>query len=131
MIHRALFGSIERFLGILIEQHAGHLPFWLSPSQVVIATISEFVVDYANDIMKKLKSFGINVILDSRNEKIGYKVREHSVEKVNIIVTIGDKEKSTESVAIRELGSTENKMMALDEFIKYVQDLSVMPSQGI
>ncbi len=131
MIHRALFGSIERFLGILIEQYGGHLPFWLSPAQVVIATISESVTDYANDIMKKLKSFGINVTLDSRSEKIGYKVREHSIAKVNIIVTVGDKEQSNNCVAIRELGNSENKTMSVDEFIKYVCELAIMPSLGM
>ena len=131
MIHRALFGSIERFLGILIEQHAGHLPFWLSPSQIVIAKINESVTDYANDIMNKLKSCGLNVSVDNRNEKIGYKVREHSVAKVNIILTIGDKEKSENMITFRELGENENKKMSLDEFIKYVCNLSQMPSMGM
>ena len=128
MIHRALFGSIERFLGILIEHHAGRLPFWLSPNQVVIAPIAEAFNDYADEIEAKLKEAGIYTTKDLRNEKISYKIREHSLQKANIIAIIGEKEKTEKTITIREIGSDENKTYKLEEFIEKVKKDSRMPN---
>jgi len=89
MLHRAILGSIERFLGILIEQHAGALPAWLAPQQVMVATIVSDANDYANEVVAALRSAGMRADLDLRNEKIGYKVREHSLQKIPAILCIG------------------------------------------
>ncbi|GIS24971.1 MAG: hypothetical protein CM15mP126_2140 [Gammaproteobacteria bacterium] len=94
MIHRAVLGSFERFIGILIENYAGKLPFWLAPKQVVVASIVSDVNDYAEEIASRLKKQGIRTEVDLRNEKIGYKVREHSTKKVPFIFAVGNNEKS-------------------------------------
>ena len=120
MIHRAVLGSFERFIGILIENYAGKLPFWLAPQQVVVASIISEVNDYALEVGKLLKQKGIRADIDLRNEKIGYKVREHSSKKVPFIFAIGKKEKTDKSLSIRQIGSTDTKSISLDEGIEYI-----------
>ena len=110
MLHRALFGSLERFTGILIEHYSGHLPLWLSPIQVMVATITSDSDDYGYEVVKELKSLGIRTEIDIRNEKIGYKIREHSNAKIPIIIAIGKKEAEEKSVSVRRLGSQETKI---------------------
>jgi len=116
MLHRAIVGSLERFIGILIEQHAGALPAWLAPVQAVIACISEGQADYAADVAKSLQKQGVRVHLDLRNEKITYKIREHSLQKVPYILVVGDKEKANGSVAVRARGNQDLGVMPLADF---------------
>ncbi len=129
MLHRALFGSIERFLGILIENHAGKLPLWLSPEQVVVAPIVSDFDDYAEEVAKKLKAAGLLAKTDLRNEKINYKIREHSVAKIPVIAVVGAKEKENGTVTVRRLGSDKQEVMKLDDFIKTLVEEATMPSQ--
>ena len=128
MLHRALFGSLERFTGILMEHYSGHLPLWLSPIQVMVATITSDSDDYGYEVLKELKSLGIRTEIDIRNEKIGYKIREHSTTKVPIIIAIGKKETEEKSVSVRRLGSQETKSMKLDEIKNILQHESKIPS---
>ena len=120
MIHRAVLGSFERFIGILIENYAGKLPLWLAPRQVVIASIISDVNDYSVEIMNALKKEGIRAEVDIRNEKISYKVREHSSKKVPIILAIGNNEKNDRTVSIRRIGSKDTNVLKLDDAIKEI-----------
>tara|TARA_Y100000768_G_scaffold121805_2_gene89988 strand:- start:1191 stop:3122 length:1932 start_codon:yes stop_codon:yes gene_type:complete len=120
MIHRAVLGSFERFIGILIENYAGKLPFWLAPQQVVVASIISEVNDYSIEILDLLKKEGIRAKVDLRNEKISYKVREHSSKKVPIILAIGNNEKNDRTVSIRRIGSKETNILKLDNAIKEI-----------
>ena len=117
MLHRALFGSLERFTGILIEHYAGHLPFWLSPLQAVVATITSDTDEYAYEVQKVLVSKGIRAEIDTRNEKIGYKIREHSNSKVPAIIAVGKKEAQDKTVSVRRIGSSETKTFKLDDIV--------------
>jgi threonyl-tRNA synthetase len=117
MLHRAIFGSYERFIGILIEHYAGRFPVWLAPVQAVVATITSEADGYAHDVTAKLKAAGIRVESDTRNEKINYKVREHSVAKVPHLLVVGMREAEEGKVAIRSLGSDGQRIMTLDEAI--------------
>ena len=117
MLHRAIFGSYERFIGILIEHYAGRFPVWLAPVQAVVATITSEADGYAHDVTAKLKAAGIRVEADTRNEKINYKVREHSVAKVPHLLVVGMREAEEGKVAIRSLGSDGQRIMTLDEAI--------------
>lgn len=117
MLHRAILGSIERFLGILIEQHAGALPAWLAPQQVMVATIVTDANDYAQEVAKALRNAGMRAEVDLRNEKIGYKVREHSVQKIPAILCIGKREAEEGTVAVRRFGSKDQAVMKLEDFI--------------
>ena len=121
LIHRALFGSLERFLGILIEHYNGKFPFWLAPTQVTICTISEKFNNFGKEVYKKLSELDIKVEFDSRNEKINYKIREHSHKKVPIILIIGEKEKKENSVTIRELSIENQNFLKLDKAIDYIK----------
>ncbi|MDC1081794.1 threonine--tRNA ligase [Gammaproteobacteria bacterium] len=121
MIHRAILGSFERFIGILIENYSGKLPFWLAPQQVVIASIVSEVNDYALKIQTLLKEKGIRTEVDLRNEKISYKVREHSSRKVPIIMAIGKNEKANETVSIRRIGSKDTEVLDLDKALKLIE----------
>ena len=116
MLHRAIVGSLERFIGILIEQHAGALPAWLAPLQVVVASISEHTADYAADVVKTLQKQGVRVQADLRADKIGYKIREHSMQKVPYILVVGDKEKANGAVSVRARGNLDLGVMALGDF---------------
>ncbi|MDN3922904.1 threonine--tRNA ligase [Roseateles violae] len=120
MLHRAIVGSLERFIGILIEQHSGALPAWLAPTQVVIANITDAQADYVAEIVKTLQKQGLRVQADLRNEKITYKIREHSLQKVPYILVVGDKEKANGAVAVRARGNQDLGVMALEDFLSKI-----------
>ena len=120
MIHRAILGSFERFIGILIENYSGKLPFWLAPQQVVVASIVSEVNDYAIEVKELLKDCGIRAETDLRNEKISYKVRDHSSKKVPMILAIGKNEKSDKTVSIRRIGSTDTEVLDLKTAVKII-----------
>ncbi len=128
MLHRAILGSFERFLGILIEHHAGRFPMWLAPVQVVIATITNEADDYAKAVLARLKAAGIRAELDLRNEKINYKVREHSLAKVPVMLVVGKKEAENQSVALRTLGGANQEILALEDAIVKIASDSTPPS---
>lgn len=128
MLHRAVLGSLERFLGIVIESTAGYLPLWLSPHPVTVATITNAVDGYAAEVVQLLNDAGVYAELDNRNEKIGYKVREHSKAKVPVIFVIGEQEASERKVAIRRLGSQATETLALDDAIALLREQTRMPA---
>lgn len=117
MLHRALFGSLERFTGIMIEHYAGKFPFWLAPVQAVVATITDDGDEYAAEVVKALKKAGIRAEIDLRNEKISYKIREHSLKKVPVVLVIGKKEAADGTVTIRRLGQEKQETLALGDVI--------------
>ena len=125
MLHRAIVGSMERFIGILIEQHAGALPVWLAPIQVVVCNITDSQADYCREIAQKMQKLagnqGLRVDLDLRNEKITYKIREHSLQKPPYILVAGDKEKAAGTVAVRARGNKDLGVMSVDAFIELIQ----------
>ena len=127
MLHRALFGSIERFLGILIEHHAGRLPLWLSPEQVVVAPVTSDFDAYAEEVAKKLNAAGLKAKTDLRNEKITYKIREHSVAKIPVIAVVGAKEQENKTVTIRRIGSDKQEVLGLNDFIAKLVEEAKMP----
>ena len=127
MLHRALFGSIERFLGILIENHAGKLPLWLSPEQVVVCPIVSEFDDYAEEVAKALRGVGLYVSTDLRNEKINYKVREHSVAKIPVIAVVGAKERDEKTVTIRRIGSDKQEVVSLSALVETLSKEAQMP----
>jgi threonyl-tRNA synthetase len=122
MLHRAIVGSMERFIGILIENHAGAFPLWLAPEQVVVMSISEHQADYAQSVAARLIQAGWRASADLRNEKISYKIREHSLQKVPYQVVVGDKEKQAGNVAVRTRGGEDLGAMSLDDFIARLRD---------
>lgn len=115
MLHRAILGSMERFLGILIEEFSGAFPLWLAPVQVVVATISESSDAYAEQVAEELRAAGLRVETDLRSEKINYKVREHSVQKVPVIAVVGQREAEERKMALRRFGSKAQEIVTLDE----------------
>jgi threonyl-tRNA synthetase len=121
VLHRAIVGSLERFIGILIEQHAGALPAWLAPEQVIVASITEAQADYAEMIVKSLQKQGVRARSDVRNEKITYKIREHSLQKVPFILVVGDKEKANGTVAVRARGNQDLGAMPLEAFAQKIE----------
>ena len=127
MLHRAMFGSLERFTGILIEHYAGHLPLWLSPTQAVVATITSDADDYGREVVEAARKMGMRVESDLRNEKINYKVREHSSAKVPALLVIGKKEAAERLVSVRRLGSEGQQVMPLDEALKALAAEAVPP----
>ena len=127
MLHRAMFGSMERFTGILIEHYAGHLPLWLSPLQAVVATITLDADDYAREVIAAARQLGLRVEGDLRNEKINYKVREHSLAKVPALLVVGKKEAAERLVSIRRLGQEKQEVMPLDEALAALADEAVPP----
>jgi threonyl-tRNA synthetase len=127
MLHRAMFGSLERFTGIMIEHYAGHLPLWLSPLQAVVATITSDADDYARDVIASARRSGLRVEGDLRNEKINYKVREHSLAKVPALLVVGKKEAAERTVSIRRLGSDQQQTMALDAALAALAQEAVPP----
>ena len=120
MLHRAIVGSLERFIGILIEQHAGALPAWLAPVQVVVACITENQADYAGEVVKSLQKQGVRAQVDLRADKISYKIREHSLQKVPFILVVGDKEKANGAVAVRARGNQDLGVMPLADFAQKI-----------
>jgi threonyl-tRNA synthetase len=127
MIHRAMFGSLERFTGILIENYAGHFPLWLSPLQVVVAPIVSDANDYALEVVEACKAAGLRVDSDLRNEKINYKVREHSLAKVPVLLVVGKREAEERKVSIRRLGSQDQTVTGLDEALAALKDEATPP----
>jgi len=127
MIHRAMFGSLERFTGILIEHYAGHLPLWLAPVQAMVATIVSDANVYAVEVLEALHKAGLRAEADLRNEKINYKVREHSLAKVPILLVVGKREAEERTVSVRRLGGQEQQVMKLDAAVKLLEDEAVPP----
>ena len=127
MLHRAILGSLERWIGILIEQYSGRMPLWLAPTQVVICSIIDSVNDYVIEIKKSLDQSNIRNEIDTRNEKIGYKIREHSNNAVPIILVVGNQEKENNSVAVRYLGSKKQEILKLQDFIEFTYKKCVPP----
>ena len=130
MLHRAILGSFERFIGILIEHHAGRFPLWLSPVQAVVATIVSDADDYAQVVRERLAAAGLRVETDLRNEKINYKVREHSVAKVPALLVVGKREAEEGTVALRRLGSDRQEIVALDEIVARLAQEASSPDQA-
>src|SRR5215470_7756268 len=127
MLHRAMFGSLERFTGILIEHYAGHFPLWLAPTQAVVATITSDADDYASEVVANARRLGLRVEADLRNEKINYKVREHSLAKVPVLLVIGKKEAAERTVSIRRLGKEGQNVMGVDLALQTLLDEAVAP----
>ena len=130
MLHRTIFGSIERFIGILIEHFAGKFPLWLSPVQVKILPISDKFADYAYEVQKELKNLGIRVNVDARAEKIGFKIREAQLEKVPYMLVIGEKEVENNTIAVRsrdlgDLGSMK-KEEVIEKFVKEIEEKKII-----
>jgi len=121
MLHRALFGSLERFIGILIEHYEGKFPLWLSPVQAVLMNITDKQASYINDVEKRLKKKGIRVISDLRNEKVGFKIREHTLERVPYLLVAGDREMEKGELAVRTQGGDDLGVMSIDDFVAHVQ----------
>lgn len=127
MIHRAICGSMERFLGVVLEHYAGYLPLWLAPTQAVIATITSDADDYAQEVKTLATRAGLRVEADLRNEKINYKVREHSLAKIPVLLVVGKKEAAERKVSIRRLGSEKQEVISLDEALKMLAAEAVPP----
>jgi len=127
MIHRAICGSMERFLGVVLEHYAGHLPLWLAPKQAIVATITSDADDYAAEVVAAARKLGLRADGDLRNEKINYKVREHSLAKVPVLLVVGKKEAAERLVSIRRLGKEGQQVMPLDEALKTLADEAVPP----
>jgi threonyl-tRNA synthetase len=129
MLHRATLGSFERFIGILIESHAGKLPFWLAPRQVVVAAIVSDADDYCREVVAALSAKGVRAELDLRNEKINYKVREHSLGKVPVILACGMKEVEDRTVSVRRLGEKQTSVTTLDDIVATLTAEATAPDQ--
>jgi len=127
MLHRAIFGSMERFIGILIEHYAGHLPLWLSPQQAVVCSIVSDADEYARKVNTALLEAGLRSELDLRNEKINYKVREHSLAKVPLILAVGKRDQEAGTVAVRRLGSEGQQVLPLGEAIEVLKKDARVP----
>ena len=129
MIHRAMFGSLERFTAILIEHHAGHLPLWLAPVQVMVAPIVSDADAYATKVLDALKRVGVRAEADLRNEKINYKVREHSLAKVPAMLVVGKNEAAGRTVSVRRLGQEKQEVMPLDAALNALAEEAVPPDR--
>ena len=127
MLHRAMLGSIERFMGILLESTGGNLPLWLSPEPVVVTPISEKFKDYATQVVDALRGAGVYARADLRDEKVNYKIRELSLAKTPLIVVVGEKEMAARTVAVRKLGSERQEIIPLDEFVSQMKNDVKMP----
>jgi threonyl-tRNA synthetase len=127
MLHRAIFGSLERFIGVLIEHYAGAFPLWLAPVQAVVATITSDADPYAREVLAALKAAGLRAELDVRNEKINYKIREHSLAKAPLIVVVGRKEAETRQVALRRFGGEAQTIVSLDEAVATIRREALAP----
>ena len=127
MLHRAVFGTLERFIGLLIEHYEGKFPFWLAPRQVVVATITSDAEDYAQEVLQALRGAGLRAEADIRNEKINYKVREHSVGKVPVLLVVGRKEADEKTVSIRRLGSKQQVTVGLGQAVTDLRQEALAP----
>jgi threonyl-tRNA synthetase len=130
MLHRAIFGSLERFIGILIEHYAGRFPLWLAPVQIVVASITSETAEYACEVKRECAATGLRVDVDVGNEKINYKVREHSLAKVPVILVVGRREADNRSVALRRLGGKDQETLALDEAVARLSEEAAIPSSS-
>ena len=128
MLHRAIFGSFERFIGVLIEHYAGRLPLWLAPVQAVVATITQDADAYAREVFAALQAAGLRAELDLRNEKINYKIREHSLAKVPVMLVLGKREAEERTVALRRLGGKAQEVLALERVVATLQDEAAQPA---
>ena len=128
MLHRAILGSFERFIGILIEQYSGKFPIWLAPVQVSVATITNDADDYAQSVLAKLKAAGLRAQADTRNEKINLKIRELSMQKIPAVLVVGKREQEEGTVALRRLGGKDQEILALDEAIHILEEEARMPT---
>ena len=131
MVHRALYGSVERFFGVLIEHYAGAFPVWLSPVQAVMIPISERHAEYANKVASQLKEIGVRVEVDARNEKMNAKIREHAMQKVPFLLVVGDKEAEANAVNVRTRGKEKTETMPLDEFVGHIVRLTKEKAAGL
>jgi len=129
MIHRAIFGSMERFTGILLESTAGHLPLWLAPVQAMVCTIVSDADAYAEEVLAALRNAGLRAEADLRNEKINYKVREHSLTKVSALLVVGKREAEERTVSLRRLGSQQSRVLPLAEAVALLADEAVPPDR--
>jgi threonyl-tRNA synthetase len=129
MLHRAIVGSMERFIGILIEHYAGSFPLWLAPIQAVVASITDEAAAYAEEVAGELRAAGLRVVADSSNEKIGYKVREHSLAKIPVMLVAGRREAAERGVSLRRLGSPAQEALALTEAIARLKAEAAPPGQ--
>ena len=127
MLHRAILGSLERFIGMLIEHYAGRLPIWLAPVQAVVATITNEADGYANEVVQRLKAVGVRAEADTRSDKIGYKVREHSLRKVPLLFAVGGREQAERTVSLRRLGDSAQSTLSLDAAVALCQRESAPP----
>ena len=123
MVHRALYGSVERFFGVLIEHYAGAFPVWLSPVQVAMIPIAERHVEYAQKVAPQLKAAGVRVEVDARNEKMNAKIREHAMQKVPFLLVVGDKEAEADKVNVRTRGKEKTEDMPAAEFVEKIKKL--------
>jgi threonyl-tRNA synthetase len=130
MLHRAILGSMERFIAILTEHYAGRFPLWLASVQVVVASITSEAAGYAAEVARECGSAGLRVELDAGNEKITYKVREHSLAKVPIMLVVGRREAANRSVALRRLGGKEQEALALGEAVARLKEEAAVPSSA-
>jgi len=121
MLHRALFGSLERFFGILVEHYEGKFPAWLAPVQAVVMNITDKQASYVEKVEKMLKNQGIRTISDLRNEKVGFKIREHTLQRIPYLLVVGDREVEAEQVAVRSLGGEDLGSLAIDKFVDLVR----------
>jgi threonyl-tRNA synthetase len=128
MLHRAIFGSMERFIGILIEHYAGRFPLWLAPVQIVVASITDAAADYAREVVRACEAAGLRAEADTGNEKIAYKVREHSLAKVPVMLVVGRREAANRAVAVRRLGSNDQETLALDNAVARLKSEAAVPS---
>jgi threonyl-tRNA synthetase len=127
MLHRAILGSLERFIGVLIEHYAGAFPMWLAPVQVVVASISEGANAYADQAAEELRAAGLRVTTDLRNEKINYKVREHSLQKIPVIAVVGAKEAEERRLALRRFGSQAQEVVLLGDAARSLAQEALPP----
>jgi threonyl-tRNA synthetase len=130
MLHRAIFGSLERFIGVLIEHYAGRFPLWLAPVQAVAASITSEAAEYAAEVARECAAAGLRVELDAGNEKITYKVREHSLAKIPVMLVVGRREAANRSVAVRRLGGKEQEALALGEAVARLKAEATVPSSS-
>ena len=129
MLHRAIFGSFERFLGILIENYTGRFPLWLAPVQVAVVPVSAENNEYAQEILKRLKQEGLRAEVDVRNEKMNYKIRELSTQKIPVLLVVGRREEEEKTVAIRRLGSDQQEVVALTQAIGTLKEEATSPAE--
>ena len=127
MLHREILGSFERFIGILLENTTGRLPLWLAPTQIVIASITTNMGNYIHEVASSFKKVGLRCKVDDRNEKINYKVREHSLAKIPYILVCGKKEMAENTVTVRKLGSDRQNVVKKEELIENMLDLNKLP----